>query len=141
MNINRDQILDEIRLLAKDMTHYSETAQSDAFLQCYAETPDFLAISADGIIRNYRDFKEICKTYYSSLKEQKLSTTDELIRVFDDFIAVLCWSGNIDAYFKNGDVMKMQHYTATYLFKKIGDKWKIIHSHESTLPPELIKSK
>ena len=54
---------------------------------------------------------------------------------------VFCWSGDIDAYFKNGDTMKMQNYTATYLCRKIGGEWKIIHSHDSALPAQIIKSK
>ena len=113
----------------------------DAYLGSYAETPDFLAISADGVIRNYPRFAEICKQYYNSLKEQKLATTHETFQVLDDFTVLLCWSGNIDAYFKNGDIMKMQNYTVTYLFRKIGGRWKIIYAHESALPPEVVKAK
>jgi len=35
--------------------------------------------------------------------------------------------------------MNMYNYSATNVFKKIDGKWKIIHSHESALPPEIIK--
>src|ERR1700682_6200151 len=66
MNIDTDQILNEVRPLAEDLIHYSETAQLDSFLRRYAEIPDFLAVSADGMIRNYKDFKKICKDYYES---------------------------------------------------------------------------
>ena len=37
--------------------------------------------------------------------------------------------------------MKMKDYGVTCVFKKVGSKWKIIHSHESCLPPEIIKQK
>src|ERR1700730_551575 len=138
MNIDKDRILNEVRPLAENLIHYTETAQSDSFLRCYAETPDFLAVSADGMIRNYGDFKKICKDYYESLKEQKLTTTHEIFHVLDGITVVLCWSGNIDAFFKNGDIWKMQNYTVTYLFKKISGEWKIIHSHESAMLPHLL---
>jgi ketosteroid isomerase-like protein len=141
VNIDTNRILNEVRPLAEDLIQYSETAQLDSFLRCYAETPDFLAVSADGIIRNYQDFKKICKDYYGSLKEQKIATTHEIFHVLDDITVVLCWSGYIDAFFNNGDVMKMQNYTVTFLYKKIGGEWKVIHSHESALPPQIIKSK
>jgi len=140
VNIDKDRILSEVRPLAEDLIHYSETAQMESFLRRYAETPDFLAVSADGIIRNYQDFKKICRDYYDSLKEQKLTTTHEIFHVLDDFTVVLCWSGNIEAFFKNGDTMKMQNYTVTFLYKKISGEWKIIHTHESALPPQIIKS-
>ena len=140
VNIDNHRILNEVRLVFKDFTHYSETAQADSFLRCYAETRDFLAVSADGIVRNYKDFKKICKDYYESLKEQNIITTHEIIQVLDEITVLLCWSGNIDAFFKNGDMMKMQNYSITFLFKKINGEWKVIHSHESALPPQIIKS-
>jgi SnoaL-like domain len=141
MNIDKDRILNEVRPLAKNLIHYSETVQVDSFLGCYAETPDFIAVSADGMIRNYKDFKKICKDYYERLREQKVTTTHEIFNVLDDRTVVLCSSVNIDAFFKNGDVWKMENYTVTSLFNKIGGVWKIIHSHESALPPQIIKSK
>src|ERR1700676_4387449 len=141
MNMDKDQILNEVRPLYKDLIHYTEAAQLDSFMRCYAETPDFLAVSGDGMIRNYEDFKKICKDYYDSLKEQKLTTTHEIFHVLADNIVVLCWSGNIDAFFKNGDVWKMKNYTVTFLYKKISGEWKVIHSHESALPPQIIKIK
>ena len=138
VNIDKDRILSEVRPVAEDLVHYSETAQLDSFLQGYAEIPDFLAVSADGMIRNYKEFKKICKDYYDRLKEQKLTTIHEIFNVLDDVTVVLCWSGNIDAFFKNGDIWKMQNYTVTYLFKKISGEWKIIHSHESAMLPHLL---
>src|ERR1700680_132264 len=81
MNVDKDRILNEVRPLAKNLIHYSETAQADSFLVCYAETPDFVAVSADGIIRNYKDFKKICKDYYERLREQKVTTTHEIFNV------------------------------------------------------------
>jgi hypothetical protein len=49
------------------------------------------------------------------------------------------WTGNIVAQFKNGDVMTMNNYAITGVYKKSDAKWKIIHTHESSLPPEIIK--
>ncbi|HEV3222964.1 MAG TPA: nuclear transport factor 2 family protein [Puia sp.] len=138
MSFDETQILNEVRLFARNLTHYSETAQLDLFIGCYADLPEFLAVSGDGIIRNYNEFKKIGKEYYGTLKEQKLTTVAEKFHILDDNTVLLCWSGNIDAYFKNGDNWKMQNYTVTYIFKKIDGSWKIIHSHESSLPPEII---
>ena len=140
VNIDKNQIVNEVKPLFADLTHYTETAQVDSFLRCYADIPDFLAVSGDGMIRNYGEFKKICKDYYDSVKEQKLVTIHEIFHVLDENTVVLCWSGNIDAFFKNGDVMKMPNYTVTFLFKKISGDWKVIHSHESALPPQIIKS-
>ena len=59
--------------------------------------------------------------------------------VVDTNLVIFGWTGNIVAQFKNGDTMNMNNYSVTNVFKKVGGKWKIIHSHESALPPEIIE--
>jgi ketosteroid isomerase-like protein len=90
-------------------------------------------------MRNYQDFEKICREYYGKLKEQRLTTAQEIFHVLDGNTVVVCWSGDIDAFFKNGDSWKMPDYTVTYIFRKIKKEWKIIHSHESALPPRIIR--
>lgn len=119
------------------MSEYSESAQLDLFLSCYDESPGFLHISSDGKMRNYEELKKICSEYYNALKEQKIMTLQEKIHVMDTNLVILGWRGNITAQFKNGDIMKMNNYAITSIFKKIDSKWKIIHTHESSLPPEI----
>ena len=121
------------------LTEYSERAQLDLFLSCYDNSPTFLHFSSDGKMRNYEEFKKICTEYYNALKDQKIRTIQEKIHVIDTNIVVLGWTGNIVAHLKNGDTMKMKNYSITSVFKKIDNNWKVIHSHESALPPEIIK--
>ena len=134
-----NQIIKEVKSTSDKLTEYSEKAQLDSFLSCYADLPDFLHFSSDGKMRNYEEFKKICTVYYDSLKEQKVITNQEKFHVLDTNLVISGWTGNIIAQFKNGDEMKMDNYSITSLFKKIDGKWKIIHSHESALPPEIIK--
>ncbi len=121
------------------ITEYSEGAQLELFLSCYNNSPTFLHFSCDGKMRNYEEFKKICTEYYITLKEQKVMTIQEKIHVIDTNLVVLGWTGNIVAQFKSGDIMKMNNYSITSVFKKIDNKWKVIHSHESSLPAEIIK--
>ena len=134
-----NQIIKEVRKVFDKITEYSEKAQLDSFLSCYADSPDFLHFSSDGKMRNYEEFKKICTGYYDSLKEQKVITTRERFHVLDTNLVISGWTGNIIAQFKNGDEMKMDNYSITSVFKKIDGSWKVIHSHESALPPEIIK--
>lgn len=99
----------------------------------------FLHISAEGKMRNYEELKKICSDYYTSLKQQKLSTIVEKFIVIDVSHVIVSWTGNIVAEFKNGERMIMNNYSVSNVFKKIDDNWKIIHSHESSLPPEIIR--
>ena len=134
-----DYIVKDIKSLFYKMTEYSERAQLDFFMGYYHNAPTFLHFSSDGKMRNYEEFEKICAEYYDALKEQKIMTIQEKVNVIDRDLAVLAWTGNIAAQFKNGDTMKMNNYSITNLFKKIDEQWKIIHSHESALPPEIRK--
>jgi hypothetical protein len=59
--------------------------------------------------------------------------------VLNKTLVIVGWTGNIIATFKNGDTMKMNNYSITSVIKKIDEKWKVIHDHESAPPPEIIK--
>jgi ketosteroid isomerase-like protein len=132
-------IVKDVKVTFDKMTEYSERAQSDLFLSYYDDSPAFLHISGDGKMRNYEEFQKVCAEYYNTLKEQKITTIREKIHVIDTNLVISGWTGNIIAEFKSGDIMKMNNYSITSVFKKIDNKWKIIHSHESSLPPEIIK--
>ncbi len=132
-------IVKNVKGISDKITEYSEGAQLDLFLSCYDNSSTFLHFSSDGKMRNYEEFKKICTEYYNTLKEQKVMTIQEKFHVIDTNLVVLGWTGNIIAQFKNGDTMKMNNYSITNVFKKIDNKWKIIHSHESALPSEIIK--
>lgn len=120
------------------MTGYSEQAQLNSFLDYYLNSSSFLHISADGKMRNYDEYKLVCTQYYTSLAHQEIATISEKINVIDKNIAVTGWTGNITAQFKNGDTMIMKNYSVSNVFNKIDGNWKIIQSHESSLPPEII---
>jgi ketosteroid isomerase-like protein len=132
-------ITKDVKGIFDKITEYSERGQSDLFLSYYDNSPTFLHFSGDDKMRNYDEFKKTCAEYYGALKEQKIITIQEKIHVIDTNLVVLGWTGNIVAQFKAGDIMKMNNYSITSVFKKIDNKWKIIHSHESSLPPEIIK--
>jgi ketosteroid isomerase-like protein len=91
-------------------------------------------------MRKYDEFKKLCIQFYNSVKGQEVTTIQETFNVIDRNLVIVGWTGNIDAFFKNGDIMKLKDYAVTFIFKKIDNKWKVIHSHESSLPPEIKKS-
>jgi len=138
-NTESDAIVKEVKAKMEMITQYSEKAQLDSFLKGYDNSPDFLAISADGKMRNCEEFKMIATEYYGSLKEQKVVTLIEKYHVIDKDLVISGWTGNITAQFKNGDTMIMKNYSITSVLRKFRDDWKIIHSHESSLPPAIIK--
>ncbi len=134
-----NQIIKEVKSVSGKIIEYTQRAQLDSLLSCYDNAPAFLAFSGDGQMRNYEEFKKICTEYYGALKKQDISTIREKFNVIDDDLVILGWSGDIMAEFRNGDTMKLKNYSVTFVFKKIDNQWKVIHSHESSLPAEIIK--
>jgi len=132
-------IVKDIKRVFDKMAEYSERAQSEIFLSYYDNSPTFLHFSGDGKMRNYDEFKKTCTEYYDALKKQKITTIQEKIHVLDKNLVVIGWTGNIVAEFKGGDIMKMNNYSITNVFKKVHNRWMVIHSHESSSPPEIIK--
>jgi ketosteroid isomerase-like protein len=135
-----DNIIKNVKDSYTKITEYSKNAQLDSFLGCYDNSPNFLSIGADGKMSNYEEFKKACTEYYNSLKEQSIITTQEKFHVLDKNLVIVGWTGNIIANLKNGDTVKMNNYSITSLFKMVEGKWKVIHDHESALPPEIIKN-
>lgn len=133
------ELAKEVKAVSDNIGRYSEQAQLDSFLDCYHNSPDFLHFSADGKMRSYEEFKNVCSEYYLALGHQTVSTITEKFKVLDTDLVIAGWTGNIIAHFKNGDIMNMFNYSTSNLFKKINGQWKVIHSHESSLPPEIIK--
>jgi len=138
-DVDTNQIAKQVKLVADSLIRYSEEAQLDLFLKGYDDSPSFSHFSSDGKRRNYEELKNICTEYYTALKEQKISTLMERINVIDEDLVIIGWNGNILAQLKNGDSIIMNNYAITNVFKKVGGQWKIIHSHESSLPPVITK--
>jgi len=132
------KLVTEVKSEFEKFTEYSQRAQLDSFLSYYQNAPEFLHISSDGKMRNYEEFKTICTEYYQSLARQQISTTKERFHIIDTNTVIIGWTGNIIAWFRNGDMMEMNNYSVTNVIKRIAGRWKIIHSHESSLPPEMI---
>lgn len=134
-----NNIINEVKDSYNKITAYSKQAQLDSFMSYYDNSPFFISISADGKMSSYEEFKKLCTEYYNALKEQNIATIQEKFHVVDETTVIVSWTGNIIANFKNGDMIKMNNYSITSVFKLIDGKWKVIHDHESALPPEIIK--
>ena len=133
-----NKVIEEVKDALNKITEYSQEARLESFLNAYHNFPGFLHFSADGKMRNYSEFRQICTEYYTSLIRQKLFTISRNFQVLNANHVITGWTGNINAQLKNGKLMNMSNYSVTHVFKKIGSDWKIIHSHESSLPPETI---
>jgi hypothetical protein len=137
--VDTNAIAKEVKSVSDSLTRYSENGQLELFFKGYDNSPTFSHFSSEGKMRNYEELKKICAEYYTGLKEQKVTTLSEKINVIDENLVIVGWTGNITAQLKNGDSIEMNNYAITNVFRKTDGQWKIIHSHESSLPPVTIE--
>ena len=138
-NAESGNIMKDVNECYDKLTEHASKAQLEPFLSYYHDSPDFLSFSADGKLSNYDQFKKACSDYYNAIREQLIVTAQKQVHVVEKDIVIVGWTGDIIATFKNGDIVKMKNYSITSVFKKINNKWKVIHDHESAPPAEIVK--
>jgi ketosteroid isomerase-like protein len=136
--VTTDKIKNEVRAARALIAQGASRADLEAFLDGYEWGPEFFAIGGDGLIRDEAAFRAACTGYYISLEHQDEVTLREEVLVVSDDLAILSWQGDIKAFFKNGDQMNLKNYGISLVFRRKGGRWKVIHSHESSLPPEIL---
>ncbi len=92
-------------------------------------------IGADGTLCDYRQYVDNNVSYLRTCSSFKLTTLNEQIRVYDRRLAILSWIYKAEATLKTGERDLFESAGATFVFAKIGEEWKVVHYHESALPP------
>ncbi len=138
--MDNNQIINEVKEASGAITRFASRADTAGLLQCYAAVAEFRACAGDGSMRKFDAFKTLCTDYFGPVASQNFVTVQQDFNILDANLVIMGWTGNIQAFFKNGDVMNLNNYAVTNVFKKINGGWKVVHSHESSLLPEIIKA-
>lgn len=85
----------------------------------------------DGRLANYEERKNLfAKAIPQSKAQQFIKKSDEL-RVLDQDYALWIFHGDVINTWKNDSTETFKDYSFSCLFKKYGNKWRVIHAHES----------
>lgn len=101
-------------------------------LRAYPGTPDFHHAVMDGAIAEFPRFREILADFLASCTAQKAFTKRQEVYVTGPDTALLVWSGALEIIWKNRPVQRLEPYSVTFLFRRIGGEWKIVFQHESS---------
>lgn len=110
----------------------------------FAEKLDFEAISTGvddshgaGFITNSRYYSRYItlvsdvKSNAQGVSKQAISITDKKTTVLSDRIVLMTVSGVAKAYINDGREISVNFHWS-FVYEKIGNSWKVIHSHQST---------
>ena len=100
-----------------------------------SQTPDFLAVMTDGSTFDFAGAKKSTAEFLRAFPSVKFSTAKEEFGFLANDLVLFAWNGTCDLTSATGDHSKIDTYAVTYIVRKMDNKWKIIFSHESALPP------
>lgn len=128
-------IKQELKAAVDTLIRGCETLDMDLAFRVFLDAPDFRMIGMDGTLCDYRTYVDNNINYLSACSGFKLTTLNEEIKILDSDTAVFAWEYQAEAVLKTGDRDLIEKAGATFVFSKIGGEWKVVHYHESTLPP------
>ena len=84
-----------------------------------------------GQMFNYVERRAAFEEGAAKMKSQKITTKFEEHWVLDKDNVYWIWHGDLSPTYKNDSTSTLKNYSVTSLFKRVGNNWKLMHSHES----------
>jgi len=96
----------------------------------FCDSTEFIYIM-NGQPFDFKVFKEGNKQFWSGLEYQKINRLSEKLLIINQESVIYTLIGNDEAKLKNGNILRVDPYAESLLFKKVDGLWKIQHSHGS----------
>ena len=130
----------EIRAIVDQILQNANKMDAEALLQSYSNSPDFLLLNTDGTMVDFQGAKNGTIEIMKGLSSLKYTTIKDEFRFLPDNLVICAWLGKCEMTLKTGENMKNDIFGVTLVFSKIDNQWKVIYSHESSLPPVQVKT-
>jgi hypothetical protein len=93
---------------------------------------DFTYVETSGAFYDKTAYKNMVQQFYAPLSSEIIGKGTEKYTYLSSENALWSYSGRLIATYKTGQVVTYEPFGMTMLFKKIGDKWKVVFLQEST---------
>ncbi len=127
----QDAIKKDLGVLIDSMVAAMDRLDAPAGLQFYWDSPDFMAINADGSISDYRALKKMGEEGAKTIASMTISRSKVDFTVLANDAAICTWKSAGTVALKSGTKMTYDPDMLTLVFRKIDNKWKIIYTQES----------
>jgi len=127
----KDQIKKDVKVVVDSIVAKFESLDANGAFQYYWDSPQFLALNADGSHSDFQASKKGAIDFVSSATGVKISATFEDYKVMTKDLVICAWVGKEDVSLKSGDKVLYDPIAETLIFGKIADQWKVIYNHES----------
>ena len=136
----KEKVKEEINPVITQLFECVYQADFEKYLSFWDST-EFTYIM-NGQHADFKVFRDTNKQFWSELEYQKINILSEKLIIINQESAIYTLIGNDEAKFKNGDILKVDPYAASFLLKKVNGLWKIHHAHGSgqfsNIPKDLL---
>ncbi|MBI9050099.1 MAG: nuclear transport factor 2 family protein [Anaerolineaceae bacterium] len=136
--VQKEKMEKEINEIIVTLIKGCETLDMDMAFGMFANIPEFIMMGTDGSQVDHDTYVNNNINYLSDCSAFDLKTFNGETRVLDENTAIYSWAYQAKATLKSGDIDMVDRAGATFVFRKIADKWKVVYYHEATVPPRRI---
>jgi hypothetical protein len=133
-NSEKEKIKNELQEAIDSLIVGCETLDMELAFRVFSNSPDFLMMGTDGSLCDYRTYLDNNINYLMACTDFKLITFKKEIRILDRDTAIFSWAYRADAILKTGEQDIVENAGASFVFRKVGDAWKVVYYHESSVP-------
>jgi len=126
----KEKIKGEVKEVVNKIVKGGEEANFDLVSGFFHNSPDFIALF-NGNPFTYQPFVDMGKSLYSTLLNQEGTILDEKYMVLDNSTVLFTANSKWLMNFKDGHAILEDPWAMQYVFKKVGNEWKIISFNES----------
>lgn len=133
-----DSIAEEVKEAIRSLIRGCESLDMDMAFDAFLDAPDFLMMGTDGALCDFKTYLKNNIDYLETCTSFELTTFNEEIRILDSETAIYSWAYGVEATLLTGEMDMIENAGATFVFHKMGGKWKVVYYHESSVPPRRI---
>ena len=120
----------ELQSLMNQIIQNNEIGNLEKSIEPYLDSPEFMSIT-NGQISDYNELSNAHEQYFEALKFQKFSESTLIYTFLNSENVIITWGCTALVQMKNEQEIKIDPYTATLIFKKVDDLWKVVYAHGS----------
>ena len=137
-NSEKKIIEDDLNLAIDQLISGCESLNMELAFEIFNDSPDFYMMGTGGNLCDYRTYLSDNFAYLGGCESFKLKTFNRVIHIIDKITAVFSWAYGVEAKQKTGEIDIIDNAGASFFFRKINNKWKVIYYHESSFPMKRI---
>ncbi len=126
----KEKIKSEVKEVVNLYFNGAEEANADIISGICIDSPDFV-FTYNGNSSSNKQFADLLKSVFGTLKDQKITVVDEKYSVIDNSTVMVTVNNKCMVNYKDGHSVLQDPWISQMLFKKIDNRWKIISASES----------